>query len=103
MRNFREYIVEKLKDPQEMIDYLKVALEEYEKDQNTEAFLLALRTVAEAKGGISELAKKTSLNRQNVYRVLSSKGNPKLDTLEALLHALGYRLSIEPLEKQPSK
>jgi probable addiction module antidote protein len=98
MREFREYLKERLKDPEEAISYLNTALEEYEKDKDTEAFLLALRTVAEARGGIGELAKKTTLNRQHLYRTLSKKGNPRLDTLDAVLHGLGFRLSIIPLE-----
>jgi probable addiction module antidote protein len=98
MRNFREYVKERLKDPEEAVFYLNTALEEYEKDQDTEAFLLALRTVAESRGGIAELAQKTNLNRQHLYKTLSNKGNPRLNTLEAVLHGLGFRLSIIPLE-----
>ncbi len=98
MRDFRDYVKDKLKDPEEAISYLNTALEEYEKDQDTEAFLLALRTVAEARGGITELAGKTNLNRQHLYRTLSNKGNPRLNTLETVLHGLGFRLSIVPLE-----
>ncbi len=98
MRDFREYVKEKLEDPQEAVSYLNTALEEYEKESDTEAFLLALRTVTEARGGISQLAKKTNLNREHLYRTLSSKGNPRLNTLEAVLHGLGFRLSIIPVE-----
>jgi len=98
MRNFRDYLKEKLKTPEEAISYLNTALEEYEKDHNIEAFLLALRTIAEVKGGVTELARKTNLNRQHLYRTLSNKGNPRLNTLEAVLHGLGFRLSIVPLE-----
>jgi probable addiction module antidote protein len=98
MRDFREYVKEKLKDPEEAVTYLNTALEEYEKDQDSEAFLLALRTVAEARGGLAELAKKTNLNRQHLYRTLSGKGNPRLNTLETVLQALGFRLSIVQLD-----
>lgn len=98
MRDFRDYVIEKLKDPDEAVTYLNTALEEYEKDKDTDAFLLALRTVTEARGGVAELARKTNLNRQHLYRTLSSKGNPRLNTLEAVLHGLGFRLSIVPLE-----
>lgn len=45
MRDFREYLKEKLKNRDEVFSYLNTALEEYEKDHDTEAFLLALRTV----------------------------------------------------------
>jgi probable addiction module antidote protein len=98
MRNYRDYLKDELKDSVEAAVYLNTALEEFEKDQDIEAFLLALRTVAEVKGGITELAKKTNLNRQHLYRALSSKGNPRVNTLENVLHALGFKLSIVPLE-----
>ena len=98
MREFREYLKEKLKNRETAVSYLNTALEEYEKDKDTDAFLLALRTVAEVRGGIGELAKKTNLNRQHLYRTLSNKGNPRLNTLETVLHGLGFRLSIVPLE-----
>jgi len=94
----REYLEEKLRDPAEAATYLNTALEEYEKDQDSEAFLLALRTVAESRCGLTELAKKTNLNRQHLYRTSSCKGNPRLNTLEAVLQALGFRLSIIPFD-----
>lgn len=96
-RDFRDYHVEKLRDPEEARIYLSVALEEYEKDRDTEAFLLALRDVAEAQGGITKLAQRTMLNRQNLYKALSEKGNPRLETVGAILHELGFRLSVEPI------
>ena len=52
MRTFREYLKETLTDPKEAAVYLNTALEEYDKDNDSEAFLLALRTVTEAGGGI---------------------------------------------------
>ena len=75
-----------------------MALEEYEKDRDTETFLLALRDVADAQGGIGTLSKKTRLNRQNLYKALSKKGNPKIDTVGNILRGLGFRLSVDLLE-----
>lgn len=75
--------------------YLATALEEYRKDGDIDAFLLALKHVAMAKGGISRLAKQAKLNRSNLYRVLSKEGNPRLDTVGAILHNLGFKLSVE--------
>ena len=63
-----------------------------------EVFLLALRNVAEAQGGVAKLADKANLNRENLYRMLSERGNPELQSLDAILHALGFPLAIE-LEK----
>ncbi len=59
--------------------------------------MLSLRTVAEATGGMTKLAKKTKLNRENLYRALSVKGNPRFSTIDAILHALGFGLALKPL------
>ena len=42
-----------------------------------------------------ELAKRSRLNRENLYRTLSEEGNPRLESLVSILSALGYHLSIE--------
>jgi probable addiction module antidote protein len=60
-------------------------------------FLLALRNVAEARG-MQRLAKAAHLNRESLYRMLSRNGNPELRSLNALLDALGLRLSVETKE-----
>ena len=96
--SFEKHHQEFLCDPKRARAYLEVALEEYEEDQNSEAFLLALRDVAEAQGGLGRLAEQTNLNRGHVYQALSKEGNPRLDTMEKILHSLGFRLSIEPLK-----
>jgi probable addiction module antidote protein len=94
-RTFSEYNREQLTQPEDARLYLELALEAYEEDGDKEAFLMALRDVAEAHGGLSRLAKETSLSRQSLHKALSGKGNPRLDTLGAILHGLGFRLSIE--------
>jgi probable addiction module antidote protein len=43
---------------------------------------------------MSALARKAGLNRQGLYRALSDEGDPKLSTLNAILDALGLRLSV---------
>ncbi len=93
--SYEEYLLEDLKNPKTAVLYLQAAIGEYQKDDKIEALLLALRHVADAQGGLAKLAKKTQLNRENLYKMLSSKGNPKLNTLSALLHALGFQLSIQ--------
>lgn len=98
--DWREIIIEDFRrDPKEAAIYLQVALEEYEADGDDAALLLALRTVAEAQGGVGTLAKKTSLTRQSLYKALSPKGNPRLRTIGMILKGLGYRLSLEPLSR----
>jgi probable addiction module antidote protein len=55
---------------------------------------VALRTVADAVGGMAALAEKTGLSRETLYRTLSPQGNPRLDTLAAILAAFGLRMSV---------
>ena len=82
--------IESLRDAREAEEYLNAALEE----DDPELFLLALRNVAEAQGGVASLAEKTKLNRESLYRMLSERGNPEFKSLDALLHALGFRLAV---------
>lgn len=96
-KKFKDILHESLKDPFEAKAYLEVALENFENDMDIEAFLMALRDVAEAQGGISKLAERTHLNRQNLYRALSSHGNPKLNTIGTILHGLGFKFTIQSL------
>ncbi len=97
MRNYRDFLTERMQSPEEAAEYLRWSIDEYFKDGNTEAFLSAIRTVVEARGGMTELSKNTALNRQTLYRTLSQKGNPRINTLRSILNSLGFRLSIEPL------
>ena len=83
-------LIKALRDPREAAEYLNAALE----DGDPEGFLLALRNVAEAKGGIAQLAEAAKLNRESLYRMLSDRGNPEFRSLDALLHALGFRFAI---------
>lgn len=96
--NFDDYVAEKLNNPEYAAVYLEVALEEYEKDHNLEALMLILRDLAKVKAGVTKLAEDTGLNRESLYKTLSGKRIPKFDTLQKIIHALGFRLSITPLE-----
>lgn len=79
-----------LADPEEAAAYLNAALEE----NDQEVFLLALRDITEARG-FSRMAQDASLNRENLYRMLSPAGNPQLSSLKTLLHSIGLRLAVE--------
>ncbi|MBE9035364.1 putative addiction module antidote protein [aff. Roholtiella sp. LEGE 12411] len=98
LRNHDEVVFEQMLNPEMAKAYLDVALEEYEQDGDIAFFLEALRDVVEAREGMTRLAEKTGLNRQNLYRVLSPEGNPELRTISLILHNLGYRLSVQPIQ-----
>lgn len=92
----RDWLSDHLSDPAEAQIYLEVAIEDFERDGDQEAFLLAMRDVAEAQGGLGVLAARTHLNREHLYRALSAKGNPRLATVGKILRGLGYSIRLQP-------
>ncbi len=96
---YRESLLESLKNPDAAAQYLNACLE----DEDARVFLLALRDVAEAHGGIRALSRNANLNRESLYRMLSKSGNPSLDSLAAVLHACGMRLAVEAVSPRRSK
>jgi probable addiction module antidote protein len=92
--NYHEELIDSLKDHDEAVAYLNAALEEsLDGDEESQEVLLnALRNVAEAQGGLGQLAKKTHVRREVLYRVLSADGNPELRTFTNLVHAMGLNL-----------
>jgi probable addiction module antidote protein len=78
------------------VQYLKAAMESLDDPDNRAGGLLALRTVAEAYGGLGAVAAEAGISRESLYRALSPKGNPTLKTLVAVLKTVGLRLSVEP-------
>ena len=87
---FDEHLTGHLKDSKLAEAYLKDALE----DDDPRVFLQALRNVAQARG-IAKVAAKSKLNRESMYRMLSTRGNPSLRSLGALLDSLGFRLTVQ--------
>ncbi len=78
------------------VEYLKAAMESLDDPDDRAAGLLALRTIAEAYGGLGAVAAEAGISRESLYRTLSAKGNPTLKTLLAVLKAVGMKLSVEP-------
>lgn len=86
-------IVKELRsDPEFAAEYLKAALEDTDEPQ---VLLIALRHLAEAKGGIAKIAKAAGIERESLYRALSARGNPRLSTLTAVMKAVGLKLTVE--------
>jgi probable addiction module antidote protein len=89
--DYKDFLLKRLQDPKMAAGYLTACLAEGEA-----AFLLAVKDVAEARGGIAPLAQKTKLNREGLYDMLSEQGNPRLSSLAAILDALGLQLQFTP-------
>jgi probable addiction module antidote protein len=66
--SYKDQLLESLKDPEAAAHYLTACLE----DGDPEVFLLALRDVADARGGIRKPSEQPRLNRENLYRMLSN-------------------------------
>lgn len=95
-RSYHEALIEALKDHKEAVAYLNEAIKESMNGdmESYELLLRALRNVAEAHGGLGKLAKKVHIRRENLYRILSEKGNPELQTFTTILAALGFSLKV---------
>ena len=86
----KDYVLKRLGDPATAAAYLSATVE----DDDPRAFLQALRNVTEAQGGIGKVADLSGLNRQQLYRTLSDKGNPELRSLLKILSVSGLRLEV---------
>jgi probable addiction module antidote protein len=93
--DYRKKLMKSLKDPNYAAGYLTAALEESE-----ETFLLAVRDVAQAHGGIKALAQAAKLNRENLYDMLSEEGNPRLSSVTAILDTLGFTVNFKPKSRK---
>lgn len=66
-------------------------------DGNQAELLIVLRQMAQAFGGVQAVAEQAKLNPTQLYRTLSPKGNPALNSLLAILKVMGLRLAVQPL------
>ena len=73
-------------------EYLRAALEDTD---DPRVLLVALRRVADARGGVAKVAKAAGIERESLYRALSARGNPRLSTLVAVTKAMGLKLTVE--------
>lgn len=92
--DFQEALLERLSDPEYAAGYLSACAAE-----GQEEFLLGLRNVTEALGGVGQLASATELNRQGLYDMLSAGGNPRLSSLFSVLGAIGMQFNCVSASK----
>ncbi len=92
LKNYTTDLQKLLADPEYAAAYLGQTLA----DGDEAAFMIALRDVVEAGGGIGTLARRVGVKRPSLYKILSQKGNPTLSTLRDILKPLGLRVSVVP-------
>jgi probable addiction module antidote protein len=88
--DYEDYLLEELKDLEYAAGYLTACL-----DEGEDVFLLGIRDVAKAQGGMTALAKGTELNRESLYDMLSEDGNPRLKSLTKVVDSLGFKLEFK--------
>ncbi|MBI5426927.1 MAG: putative addiction module antidote protein [Nitrospinae bacterium] len=95
-----DVIVEHLRaNPEEAAEYLNASLAE----DDPRMFLVALRDVVKAFGGMKHAAEKAGLNRESLYKALSGKRHPRISSVNFLLRAMGFALEIKIKGKKPVK
>ena len=88
--SYKDILHKKLDDPETAAEYLTACYEE-----GPEVFLMGLRDVVEAQGGVARAAELSNLNRESLYRLFSREGNPRLSSLRSVLSALGLKIIFE--------
>ena len=96
-RSYHDDLISDLKDTEFALEYLNACL----KGGDEATFLLGLRYVAEAHGGIRMLARKTHLSREHLFKMLSKNGNPRFESLKLLADAFGWRLAFVQKDEAP--
>ncbi|MFP4138564.1 MAG: addiction module antidote protein [Halomonas sp.] len=101
MKSHDTAVIEMLRDDPDMVlDYLRTAFDELDEEGGESSFLLALRHVVEAQGGMAAVAERARVSRESLYRALSPRGNPTLRTMTAVIRATG--IHFHDLTHHPS-
>ncbi len=82
-------VVDYLGTEKDIAAYLSAVLE----DGNPALFVAAIGDIAKAKG-MSEIAKKSGVTRESLYRALKTEARPRFETVAKVVHALGMRLTV---------
>ena len=85
-------------EPEFSVELLKASLEEGE-----DAFLVSLKNVVDAFGGVTKAANAAGLHRTSVHHILSTKGNPTLKNINAILAGVGMSLTVGRLEESSGR
>ena len=83
-------ISEYLDNDEAMAEYLAIAME----DENPDVFIAALGYVAKARG-MASIAESAGLGRESLYKALKPGSKLRYETVQRVLHALGFRLAVQ--------
>lgn len=84
-------IAEYLSDDATIAAYLSAAAE----DANPNVLLAAIGDVAKARG-MSDIAQKSGLGRESLYKAFAAGAKPRHETIRSVLHAFGMKFVVVP-------
>lgn len=86
-------------NPKKVEKYLDIQFKEFAKDGDTGALMSSLRVIGRVVG-LSKIAEESGMTRKGLQKALSEEGNPKFSSINAVIHAMGYRLAPVRLEER---
>jgi probable addiction module antidote protein len=90
-------MAEHLEDDQAISEYLTIVMEENDPAELT----AALGTIARARG-MTDIAAKSGLAREAIYKALRPNSQPRFETINRVCHALGVKLVAQPYTPEQS-
>ncbi len=84
-------ISEYLDNDEAMAEYLAIAMEH---DENPDVFIAALGYIAKARG-MASIAESAGLGRESLYKALKPGSKLRYETVQKVMHALGFRLAVQ--------
>ena len=90
-------ILNELKTKRDIDGFISAFIKEAEESDSIEQIIYALGIAAKAKGML-EVANEAGVNREQLYKSLSKKGNPSFKTIFKVAKSLGYKINFEPLK-----
>ncbi len=84
-------LAEHLNSEEEIAIYLQLVLEENDPSELAHA----LGVVAKARG-MTQIAKEAGIGRESLYKALREGANPRFDTINRVMNALGVKLTVTP-------
>ena len=93
-RTWHEILMERLSDPEDVIGYLEVSLEEYLEDGDKAFFLKGIKNVIEAQGGILSVSKQADINPRFLSDAVNNGSMPPFHILSSIFTSFGAEAPI---------
>ncbi len=96
-RTWNEILMERLSEPEDVIGYLEVSLEEYLDDGDKAFFLTGIKNVIEAQGGILSVSEQAGIDPGFLSDALNNGSMPPFHILSSIFTSFGGALINLPL------